>query len=222
VRRLARRQVLAAAGLVCGAAAPALPVPPGARLAFRIMRSGTRIGTHALDFNRDGTRLAITVAVEIVVRFAYVPVFRYTHHVLEQWDAGQLIGFDANTDHDGSRQHAAARREAAGLVVEGTKATVDYRPGRYVAPPESLVGTHWNRRELDAPIINPETGRLDRPTIRDGGMVAAPLADGTTRQARRYVLSGDVHLALDYAADGQWVGLDFTGDDGSVVSYELL
>jgi hypothetical protein len=239
---LGRRQLLGAAALAVagppiqpvmsqpapsGAGTP-LPVPPGGGVAFRIMRNGERIGTHDVRFaGNAAAALSVSVAVEIVVRFVMVPVFRYTHHVTEHWQAGRLMEFVAETDHDGSPQHASGRRDpamgaAAGLVVEGTKATVDYKPGRYVAPPASILGTHWNRHELDAPIINPETGRLDRPAIGDGGEVAVMLADGTTIPARRFVLTGDVHLELFYARDGQWAGLSFSGDDGSLVKYERL
>ena len=228
--RLQRRSVLAggAASLLAGTALnharaavanDALPVPPGGSLAFRIMRKGDQIGTHSLQFESAGDTLTVRISVDIQVKVALIPVFRYTHRNVETWQSGQLMGFVAETDHDGTQLRASARRGPDGLMVQGSKAAADDRAGSYVAPARSLAGTHWNRRELDAPIINPENGRLDHPAVRDAGPAQVTLANGEPVECRRSVLSGDVRLELFYTPAGQWTGLSFSADDGSTVTY---
>jgi hypothetical protein len=60
-----RRHVLsgAAAALCIRPALAALPVPTADTLAFRIMRDGARIGTHALTFRKSGDSLNVHVDV---------------------------------------------------------------------------------------------------------------------------------------------------------------
>ena len=63
---------------------------------------------------------------------------------------------------------------------------------------------------------------LVRPAISQLGAEPIRLATGEATPARRYVLSGDLDLELWYDASDAWVGMRFTVDDGSVISYERL
>ena len=210
---IARRWVLGgAAALAAGAARAKLPVPPGFRLAFHIIRNGSAIGEHVLTFASNAGGLVVAVAVDIVVGFGPFTLFHYKHRATERWEGEQVVSVDAETDDDGTRRRMSARRDGGGLVVEGSKAP------RYTAPAESLPGTHWNQAMLRAPFINTEDGRLMSPTVTPCGMQQVAVTGGTV-DARLYTLRGDANLDTFYDVTPCWVGLRFTGKDGSEIRY---
>jgi len=134
---IGRRLLLAGAvALPLRDAYAALPIPPGDRLAFHIVRKGSPIGEHIIGFERAGGALTVSVAVDIVVGFGPIAFFRYKHRATVRWQNEQVVSADAETNDDGSPQHMTARRDESGLVVEGSRAP------HYTAPPRSLPGTH--------------------------------------------------------------------------------
>ena len=197
-----------------GAAEPPLPVPPGNRLAFDVVRNGSRIGGHFLDFVVSGDRLDVHIAVDLAIGIGPLTLFRYTHRARETWTAGQVQSIEARTNHDGTRHNLTMSRRANGFWVSGDKDS-------YLAPPETLPATHWNRRSLDGPMVNTETGVLMHPQIKDRGLETLMTASAIPLQARHFSLSGDVSLVTWYDHSSRWVGLGFAGADGSKITYLL-
>ena len=216
---LTRRHLIA--GMACAGFCPsaygAPRLPPGDALAFKVFLKDAEIGTHRLAFATEGDGFTVTIAVELVVRFGPIPLYRYRHHTVEQWQRSQFIALDSTTDDNGDAAHATIRREDDGsLTVDGSKS------GRYRAPAEALPATHWNEAELSAPLINPQDGKLFRPTVTDGGEEAVKDAAGASIPARHFALSGDLALDLWYDEHGLWQALRFASASGAVLHYRRL
>ena len=206
----------AGAGLVPGLARAALPVPPSGRLAFAVLRKGSRLGTHVVTFEHSGDALAVHITVDLAYKFGPITLYRYHHRGSERWQNGELAAISSSTDDNGTPCHASGRREARGFVVEGSKAA------SYVAPAEALPANHWNRAQLGGPWINTQDGRLFHPRVASLGPDTIPLAGGGALRANHFRMSGDVQLDSWYEPTAQWAGLSFTAKDGSVVRYERL
>lgn len=204
---------LAAVLAVPRAAGAALPVPPGDRLAFHILRGDSEIGSHTMIFTQRGQNLVVTSDVKIVIYLGPIAVFRYVHHVIETWDGGRFIAAEATTNDDGTAHFMRARQSAEGMMIDGSIS------GRYVAPPGALLATHWNRAELNGPMINPQGGKLLEPVVTPEPEAPIPLADGRRIPARRYSLTGDTKLDLWYDRADVWSATRFVAQDGSVVLY---
>ncbi len=213
---ITRRALLAAAAVAPFSAHAALPVPRDDRLTFRVLREGSRIGTHVLTFMRDSDAVTVRIAVDLRIGLGPITLFRYTLRGSERWRNGQIEAMDVVTNDDGTQDFARATRDASGLWVEGSKAS------RYRAPHDALPASHWNMAELDGPWINPQDGRLFRPVVARQGQDHVAEADGTRVLATRYALSGDVQMKLWYDAAPSWVALDFAAHDGSVIHYERV
>lgn len=210
---IGRRALLGSLATVpFGVATAAFPIPAGDRLAFHILRKGGTIGEHTVTFSRSGDALTVVVAADIAVGIGPIAFFRYKHRATVQWQGNQVVSVDAQTNDDGTPRQMTARRDNNGLVVEGTKAP------RYIAPPRSLPGTHWDIAMLDAPFINTEDGRLMRPTVSLVGTEKLDVTGGTV-EARHYTMRGDADLDTFYDATPSWVGLRFNAKDGSEVRY---
>jgi hypothetical protein len=193
-----------------------LPVPEGGSLGFRIRRNDKDIGRHSVDFRETGGTLQVDVAVDIVVYLGPIPVYRYRHRAGETWQNGVLVAAAGKTNDDGKAEWMTANLEAEGLIVRGNVG------GRYVAPPGAMIANHWNRGELEVPVINPQGGRLLRETVTPYPEEPVRLASGQLVPARRFNLAGDVKLDLWYDRGETWTSTRFVADDGSVVLYERL
>jgi Family of unknown function (DUF6134) len=215
-----RRELLVGAGVMAALPVPAwaasgaaLPIPPGDRLGFDIIRKGSRLGAHVLTFERSGNDLVVRVTMELVVKAAFITLYRYTHSAVERWSGDQVVALDTKTDDSGTKYVVSARRTPAGLVIEATG-----KP-KFVAPADASPATHWNRRQLDGPWINTQDGKIFRPKVTPAGAEAIPTAKAGPVKANRYALTGDVAMDLWYDARPSWAGLSFTGKDGSVIKY---
>ena len=195
-------------------AAAALPVPPGRRLAFRLIRYGSEIGRHSLTFERRDDALTVHVAVDALVSFISIPIVRYTHRVAETWQGGILAGLSGETNKNGQREWVNAGRTSEGLVVLGS------RTSRYIAPDAACGTSYWNKRMLDGPMISLEDGVLLRPKVVMSGDETIRLASGSPIEAHHYNLSGEFDVDLWYDQSDTWVGMSFTVADGSNVHYE--
>jgi hypothetical protein len=205
-----RRSLLLA--LAAGTSARAA-VPDNRMLAFHVQRNGSDIGTHVLDFSRDPDGLDITIAVDIAVGIGPLVLFRYRLRGTEKWRGGQVVQADVTTNNNGRAAFMRARREAEGLWVEGSAS------GRYLAPAGSLPATHWNPAEHDAPMVNPQDGKLFRPTVVRSGLRQMQLPDGPSLAARRFTLTGEPEMLLWYDQADAWCALQAAGKDGSNITY---
>jgi len=193
-----------------------LPIPPSGALAFRLMRHGSAIGRHTLDFTVSGDTLAVRIAADALVSFGPIPLVRYTHRNTEVWQNGRLASLDAQTNRNGRELHMSAHRTSAGLQVEGSGTSP------YIAPDEALPTTYWNFRMLLGPMIGIQDGILVHPRVTVKPIEPVRLASGAETAARCYSLTGDLNLDLWYDAAGSWMSMRFTVGDGSVITYERL
>jgi len=216
---IGRRTVLLAGAAVvtrAASAAVALPVPSSDSLAFRMVRHGSEIGTHALTFAHDGETLTVRINVDALVTFATIPIARYSHRGVETWRGTTLIGLTGDTNKNGSRQWIRAQRTDDGLEVQGSQTK------RYVAPEAAIPTSYWNKRMLDGPMISLEDGVLLSPKIADLRMENVRLASGQVIAADHYNLSGAFAVDLWYDEQRTWAGMAMTVVDGSEVRYERL
>jgi hypothetical protein len=185
-------------------------------LSFRILRKGSRIGAHSLQFTGNANSLTVETAVEMTVGVGPIRLFHYNHRATERWADGQFTSLDAKTDYDGEPAWCSVKRSGNQLVVDGSKAA------RYTIGGEILPATHWNKAELLGPMINPENGELLRPMISDLGKDKVTLASGATVPATHFGWRGKDTLDLWYDDVGTWTGLHAVTLSGEELTYEKL
>jgi hypothetical protein len=197
-------------------AAAALPVPPNATLAFRMIRHDSEIGRHTLTFDRKGDTLTVHTEVQALVTLVSIPIVRYHHQVVETWQGDTLTSLTGETDKNGEHEWVKAQRGAEGLVVLGSKTE------RYVAPEPARAASYWNKHVLDGPMISLEDGVLLRPKVERRSADLIPVASGGKIPADHYNLSGPFNVDLWYDQTATWASLALTAVDGSTVHYERL
>jgi len=196
------------------AAPPALPTD--GRIAFNVFRHGSQIGTHTLTFTAEPGGFSVQIAVALRVGLGPLTLFRYQIAAMERWRDGQFTELTSTTDHNGTRHEARAHVTNGTLLIEGTGVAP------YVAPPGTLPLTHWNRAQMQAPLFNPETGRMSHERATDMGPAPVPLpGSGTAATGQHYALTGDARIDDWY--DGEsWIGLSAVAKDGSTILYQRI
>ena len=196
------------------AASANMRIPEGGRLAFSVLREGSDIGAHVLTFARSGDEVTVQVAIDLVVRLGPVPVYRYEHRATEIWNGAAFRSLEAQTKDDGKRLTVKAQRLANAVSVESSN------KGNYAAPANALPSTHWNRRMLDGPFFNTQTGELLSNAVTPRGSTTVETSAGRKINVRRFEIVGPITLETWYDDQQTWAGLQFKGKDGSQIVYK--
>lgn len=181
----------------------ALPVPSGDAMHFRILRNGDPVGDHYIEFKQSGGALAISISMSGVVRVAGITVYSYTLRAIEHWQDGVFQGVDSIINNDGTPLEVHCARIGSGYSVQSTLVP------HYVAPPNLLPLTYWNKAMLQGVILNISTGHSYPPIVRSPGWNALPTANGATLTAQRFDVTGKLHLSVWYDRNNSWSGLEF-------------
>ncbi|MSO64966.1 MAG: hypothetical protein EXQ85_04070 [Alphaproteobacteria bacterium] len=192
--------------------------PYNGALDFAVLRGGTNIGFHRLEFRDDGEETHVAVDVELKVKFGFVTLFNYEHHNREVWKNGVLQRMQAATNDNGDRYEVGALRTDAGLTVQSSKGGVK---SEAVLPMDAMPATYWNVASMkQSALIDTQRGGLLKVTITPGPVDDVPIGDGKTVKAQRYDMVGELNLTIWYTSDGQWVGMKFQAR-GSDIEYAL-
>jgi hypothetical protein len=205
-----RRTFISGAAALSVLPSAALAYPAG--LAFAAIRNGKKIGEHRLTFEGSGEDLTVRVRAEMAVKIGPVTVFRYAHDVVERWRGGRFERLESKTSSNGARESVVAQRSAGGVMIRtGAK--------QALGPANTLPFTHWNPLVANAPLFNPQTGKLLKLTVREVGRSPLP---GGGAEARRVAFRGDAEIDNWYDAEGTWIALRGRLDDGSTMEYRRI
>jgi hypothetical protein len=194
-------------------AAAEVGVPAAGRIAFRVTRNGSEIGTHTLTFTRTDTTLAVGIDVRLKVGLGPIALFRYRLTAVETWRDGRFAELASSADNDGEQLQVSARREAAGIVIESSKF------GPHTVAAETLPLTHWNIADMSTPVFNPQDGHLMQLTVKPVGATRARLANGTAIPITRFAMTGEASIDDFYDENNVWAGSTSIAKDGSVIDY---
>lgn len=193
------RRLLLAGGLASLPGLALAATPAGRRLAFHVLRNGTRIGEQVMSFAGDPASPTVTTDVRMAVKLGPVPVFRYRHHAVERWTGGKFASLETNTDSNGKAERVSARRSDTGVVIETAK-------GKITGPAAVRPFTHWNPEVFTGPLFNPQDGKLLKVTARKVS-------------ATQWSVRGEAEIDDWYDEGGVWSALKGKLKDGSMLEY---
>lgn len=220
--RASRAAVFLTSALFAAVSVSAAPVSAqedrerSGHLLFEVQRDGSKIGTHRLDFRKNGGE-ALKVDIEIALRVGLGPItlFRYEHSNATQWDGGRLVRMDAETNDDGDEHSVTVRRNGDGdldVVADGESFTADG---------DLLPSTYWMRATVEqSRLLNTQKGGVETVEIESLGPQTVETPDGPV-EAEGYDVSGGLEARTWYDAQGRWVRLAFEAR-GSEITYRLV
>lgn len=212
-RRFLWAAVALAAVLAAGAPGRA-GSPSGTPLDFVLMRDGEDIGHHLIRFKDEGTRLTVTIDVEIDVNVLFVPIFEFRHKAREIWENGELVDLESTTHDNGSDHELTVKRTADGLsvVMNGVKS---------VAPAGVIPTSLWNQDAVNQDALLSSVHGALMP------LSVTPLGEASVEAGGRKLLTAgylidakpDFKREVWYDSDGILRKVKLWGPDGSEVDY---
>jgi hypothetical protein len=202
--------------LVVFSGLPALAADPltlyGPVATYDILRDGEPVGTHRIDFVRQGDAVMVESESDINVDFLFLNAYSFSYRATSVWQDGRLLRLEAVTDDDGEKSMIAAAPDENGLRLEGPAGTV-------VIDPTLPVSEHWSRAFIDGgQQLNTITGAVNAIEVEPLGEAFIPLASGTIR-ADRFQIRGDIQIETWYDDAGRWLGMRFAAQDSSTIEY---
>ncbi len=199
-------------------AGAAVPVsqgfPSSGTVAYDVWREGTPIGTHIVEFRRDGDRLIVHTRIRIKVMLLFLTLYRFEHDAEEDWVGGKLVRYTAKTNDNGTDRDVLLER--VGQQLKG-----NYNGDPLQLPGDMIPGSLWNPATIDQKrLIEPTVGQARTVTIVDRGL--EPVTSGSrTIQAHHYSIQGQLLREVWYGTDGGVVQAVFLAKDGSPLTFEL-
>lgn len=205
---------LAAALFLSAASLANAAVPESGKLDFTVLRGGREIGTHRLEFARQGDELKVDIGTDIAVKMLGIAVYRFEHEGHETWRDGQLVSLESKTNDDGTPHRLAVNAADGKLVVNGDARQGDENPA---VIPASLWNEDLVRQNA---LLNTLDGSSMEVTVREVGAETVEV-NGEPVTATHYSVTGKLERELWYDAAGVLVQVKFNGADGSEISYVL-
>ncbi len=195
-------------------------IPYAGSQSFAAYRDGQRIGTHRLDFQKEGDQLVVSTSIDLAVKVVGLTAYRYSHRSREVWRGSDLWAVDSSTDDDGKHYSVRAVRDGPSLMLD-RKAPAASEPFRESVAPGIMPSSHWNMRQTQqAQLLNSQKGTVDPIQVTPLGRETVRTASGSV-EAMRYRYTGGVRMDQWFDGHGRWVKTTFTAPDGSLIDYVL-
>lgn len=183
---------------------------PSAR--YDILRDGTPVGSHHIDFTRDGDTLVVESKSEIKIQVLFVTAYNFSYSARSRWRDGKLLTLEAMTDDDGKRSAVRVVPAEKGLIAQGPTSETP------TMPTQPLSEHWWQRFIAGHEQLNTITGVVNRIDVEPLGTAYVPMAAGV-EPAARFRIDGDIQLETWYDDAGRWLGMRFMAQDGSSIEY---
>lgn len=203
------------AAVLTGAVPPSSAATQRRTLTYAVLRDGDPVGTQVFQFDGTPDDGTVHVATDVVVKIAFVPVYRFRHRSTETWRNGHLTELASTTDDDGE-QHTLTVRATGDTMVVSTK-----EDGRHTIAGSLLPASLWNVATVKAGrLLNTLTGRQMAVSVTDAGPDTVE-ARGRRATAEHYALTGELNRELWYDRTGVLLHVRFAAKDASRIDYVL-
>ena len=188
----------------------------GPEMSFNIKRNGNQIGSHEVNFKTSDEQLIIEATTKIRVKFLFFTAYKFDYKAKEIWQNGELVSLLSQTNDNGKRSEV--KLDYGTDIVNATNYDVTFSNTL-----DGMIYTtnHWNPNVLKANVVlNTVTGKLNQVQINQMGEEMVPIGSNK-RIAIHHRYDGDLNnISTWYDEKLRWVGLNFKGKDGSIISYE--
>jgi hypothetical protein len=174
--------------------------------AFRVLRRGSAVGTHAVRFASRGAEHVATSELLIAPRVMGVVVYRYEHRYEEVTLGERFRRVTSRLNRNGRIVEVRAEATPAAVQLEGTE-------GAARLPPDAAPLSWWQLHRLGGrvPLFGTTTGRALALSWQSRRPPEGGLA---------FACTGDVLASVRFDAQGRWTGFSATGEDGTEIVYE--
>jgi Family of unknown function (DUF6134) len=176
-------------------------------VAFRVFRKGADIGRHAISFRREGDLVAVTTAIDIKVKLAFITVASFKQDAVDSWQDGRLIRGKSRIVDSGDVSDVTMEADGDQLLVQGPK-------GPVTVPLGTMTDiSFWNHDIVHQDmLLDTQTTEIIQTSTTKGVEEMVDLGDGRRAEAVRYDMTGTRGRSgqIWYTPDGRFLRTSFT------------
>ena len=187
-----------------------------ADIQLNVLRKGSPIGTHAIQFSQTGSTLNVTSQIDLRVKVAFITVYSYQQTANDDWENGVLVRTRIQTNDDGKETLVQAEARDGQLAVQGPSGSSTTQLGAMTDI------SFWNDAITQGPaLIDSQTAELIKIQV-EGGTKERITVRGQAVEARRFSMTGtkDRSGSVWYDDAGSLVKAVVT-TRGETLAYEL-
>lgn len=182
---------------------------------FQVFLDDSPIGYHQFSLEQNADKQTLYIKAEFDVKFLFINVYSYRHDNIETWKGACLETLTSNTNDNGEVVFVRINEQADGMNIETPSASTQVNTCL-----RSFA--YWNPELLKTKqLLNAQTGELIDIEFTHTGTESLKLNDKNI-QSERYRLQGkDIEIDLWYSARNEWLALQSTTENGSILRYVL-
>ncbi|MCS6878302.1 MAG: DUF6134 family protein [Geminicoccaceae bacterium] len=184
---------------------------------FAVFRKGEEIGTHRVVFRAGAAGLEVVHEIDLAVRFAGIPFYRYRQRAQDLWREGRLIASESETDDNGERTRVVLRERGGRLRCDGPSGVFEVAKGTMTDL------SYWNPAILaQRVLVSARRGELS-PFLTVGGTDDLIEVRGRPTRARRWdVVLGEADNGVVWYDEKGRIVKALVRTRGQVLDYRLL
>jgi len=188
--------------------------PSFTHLNFTVLKNGDPIGHHDISVERNGDAETVSIKTNILVKVAFVPVYRFEHTGQEVWQNGHLVSLISQTNDDGDKHKLSVAAKVDHLDVDGDGQSSQ-------AEAAIIPASLWNVDIVkQSVLLNTLTGKQMHVSVADLGDESVQ-SHGAAVKVHHFKVTGDLQRDLWYDQSNTLVQVKFKAKDDSDILYVL-
>jgi hypothetical protein len=172
------------------------------------------IGTYSNTVSQNGDAVHVRTDLHIAVKVVGIALFRQDATRDEEWQNQRLVGFQSETDDNGTKIAVTGKADTTGFVIRSTS------NGTLTAPPQVHPSNPWAPFVLETDtMMSTKTGRVSAVSVKDAGEITLKL-DGRTTHVHQWFVDDDKRQVVWIDDRGVVVAFQ-TQEDGKAINFVL-
>lgn len=182
---------------------------------FKVFLGDKDIGLHTFELSTDNKQTHVKIDADFNVYFLFINAYNYEHTNYEIWNGDCLQSLRSSTNDNGEMLYVNGTREDRYLVIETAS-------GPLKAEGCIKSFAYWDPSFLQSQaLLNSQTGEILPIRVEAIGEQNIMVRNIPTR-ARHYRLhTKEFTIDLWYSDKNEWLALNSTTADGSILRYQI-
>lgn len=182
---------------------------------FKVYLDDKAIGYHHFSIRLTDGHAQLNTRAKFDVTFLKIPVFKYRHENVEQWNNRCLKSITSTTDQNGTLFNVNGK-----ITDEGFQLST--REGETTLPACISTFSYWDKSFLRSErLLNSQTGEYLAVDVEELGKDTISVRNKDVN-AEHYRLTADsLDIELWYSENGQWLALQSVTEKGRLLRYVI-
>lgn len=182
---------------------------------FKVFLDEQEIGEHTFKVASFNNKTHVTINAEFDVYFLFINAYSYRHTNYEVWDDKCLQSVKSKTSDDGDELYVQAEYESEQFNIKTPT-------GQYSAGGCIKTFAYWDPTFLISQrLLNAQTGEIEPVRVEKIGEEDLMIRSKLTSAMHYRLTTDDYVIDLWYSKNNEWLALNSTTKNGSVLRYKI-